>query len=24
VWQWFLVSLIVFTIIDYFYLQHWG
>jgi hypothetical protein len=23
-WQSFLVSLIVLTIIDYFYLQHWG
>jgi hypothetical protein len=23
-WQWFLVSLIVFMIVDYFYLQRWG
>jgi hypothetical protein len=23
VWQWFLVSLIVLTIVDYFYLQPW-
>jgi hypothetical protein len=23
VWQWFLIALIVLTIIDYFYLQHW-
>jgi hypothetical protein len=22
-WQWFLTALIVLTIIDYFYLQHW-
>jgi hypothetical protein len=24
VWRWFLVSLIVLTIVDYFYLQYWG